>query len=83
MIIIKRKDEIHRDIIDWLVENVAPNAKGGYEPVWGSPYTKKVEWRSDNYKWRIQLDDKTQELAISVMDPTKEDVLRNYLEERE
>lgn len=82
MIILKRQGEIHKDIIDWLVEHVAPNSKQGYEPVWGSPHSQKVEWRSDNYKWRILLDDKAQELAITVMDPTKEDVLRHYLEER-
>lgn len=83
MILIKRKGDIHRDIIDWLTEHVAPNAKGGYEPVWGSPYTQKVEWRADNYKWRIVLDDKTKEMAITVMDATHENILRDILRERE
>lgn len=83
MIILKRNSDIHREIIDWLAEHVAPSAKEGYEPVWGSPYSQKVEWRAQNHTWRIMLDDKAQELAITVMDATKENVLRSYLEERQ
>ena len=83
MIIIKRQGDNYRDIIDWLVEHVSPNAKGGYEPIWGSQYSKQVEWRAQNQTWRILLDDKTQELAITVMDATAENVLRNVLQERQ
>lgn len=83
MIITRRKGDNYREIIDWLVEHVAPNAKDGYEPVWGSQYSKQVEWRAQNHTWRIMLDDKTQELAVSVMDAAKENVLRHYIEERQ
>lgn len=83
MIITKRRGDNYRDIIDWLTEHVAPNSKGGYEPVWGSPYSRNVEWRADNYKWRIVLDDKTKEMAITVMDAAKEDVLREILRQRQ
>ena len=83
MIVIKREGDNYREIIDWLTENVAPNAKSGYEPVWGSPNSRNVEWRSDNYKWRILLDDKTKEMAITVMDAAKEDVLLDILRERQ
>jgi len=82
MIIIKRNSDIHREIIDWLAEHVAPSAKQGYEPVWGSPHSQKVEWRADNYKWRIVLDDRAKELSISVMDADKENVLRAILQEK-
>ena len=83
MIITKRQGDNYRDIIDWLVEHVAPSAKQGYEPVWGSQYSKQVEWRAQNHTWRILLDDKTQELAITVMDATRENVLRNVIQERQ
>ncbi len=83
MIITKRQGDNYRDIIDWLTQHVAPSMKNGYEPTWGSPYSKQVEWRSQNYKWRMILDDKTQELAITVMDATKENVLRSILQERQ
>ncbi len=83
MILIKRKGDNYRDIIDWLSENVSPNAKQGYEPVWGSQYSKQVEWRAQNQTWRIVLDDKRQELAITVMDAARENVLREILHERE
>ena len=83
MILVKRKGDNYRDIIDWLAEHVSPNAKQGYEPVWGSQYSKQVEWRAQNQTWRIVLDDKRQELAITVMDATRENVLREILRERE
>lgn len=82
MIITRREGDNYRDIIDWLTEHVAPNARDGYEPVWGSPQSRNVEWRSDNYKWRILLDDKTKEMAITVMDATQENVLREILQQR-
>jgi hypothetical protein len=82
MIIIPRQGDNYRDIIDWLTEHVAPNSKSGYEPVWGSPHSQKVEWRADNYKWRIVLDDRAKELSISVMDAKAENVLRAILQEK-
>ena len=83
MILIQRQGDNYRDIIDWLVEHVAPSAKQGYDPVWGSTYGKKVEWRAQNHTWRIVLDDRAKELAITVMDATKENVLRDYLREQQ
>jgi len=83
MIIIKRQGDNYRDIIDWLTENVSPNSKPNYEPSWGSPHSQKVEWQAQNQTWRIVLDDKTKEMAITVMDATRENVLRKILSERE
>lgn len=83
MIIIQRRGDNYRDIIDWLAEHVSPNSKPNYEPSWGSPSSRKVVWQAQNQTWRIELDDKTKEMAITVMDAARENVLREILRERE
>lgn len=79
MIIIKHDDDVILDVLAWLTQNVSPNSKPDLEPVWGSPYTKKVEWAAANHMWRVKLDDKAKEISISIMDVNKETELRKYL----
>lgn len=79
MIIIKHDDDVILDVLAWLTQNVSPNSKPELEPHWSGVNNNKHEWIAANHVWRVVMDKRIDEIAISIMDVDKETKLRKYL----